>query len=265
MAVATALLTITAVTTKITDRKYLILGIIALLIIFYAVVINHTRAAILSIPIFFIVTVGFYWRHLKHMGRLVIFFAAIGLLILFFYPQSIVYQQIAIGISELRAFFDDPVKNYFTSWGLRPHMAHVAFLIFLSAPVFGTGLGDYGADAQALMDNGQTYILDGWLMTSAHNILLNTLAETGVVGLAAMLFGVFIVPGIVYIHNWQNSKTDSRYSFFVLGGIAILICFFVFGMFHTWLNVSSAISTFIILNLVFLSGIRHYRCKNELL
>ncbi len=244
-------------------KRVLVLGLIAAVIIVYGIKLNQTRAAMLSI-VPFIGLLVFYFRNNFNKKTILIFlFVVVVTAIVFIHPASPVAQLFFEGVSELQKLAENPRENYYSSWGLRPHMIHTGLLIFSQSPIIGTGLGDYAQDAQVLMDSGKTYIKDGWLLTSPHNIYVSILAETGLLGFFGLILAVCFAPLYCYwaIYRKYNSGVETDYLF--ISGVTVSICFLLFGLFHTWINVNNAVSIFLILHLVFLSNAFNLAQKNR--
>lgn len=232
----------------------LVLGLISAVIILYAINLNQTRAAMLSVVPFIGLLILYYRTRFTRKTAIIATIFVIAIAAIFLHPSSPIAQSFLQGISELKSLAENPSENYYSSWGLRPHMLHTGILIFLQSPVIGTGLGDYALDAQVLMDSGRTYIKDGWLLTSPHNIYVSVLSESGLLGFIGLILAVCIAPLFCYwkihVQNEKNPKID----YLLLSGVTTSICFLLFGFFHTWINVNNAVSIFLLLHLVFLSN-----------
>ncbi|QMU61593.1 MAG: hypothetical protein GKR92_07740 [Gammaproteobacteria bacterium] len=262
-AVSIFLLLSLAIIFEYRKTKFLVLGLISAVIILYAIKLNQTRAAMLSV-VPFIGLLGFYFIN-KFNKKTALVFALFGVAIavVFLHPSSPVAQSFLQGINELQNMAKNPSENYSSSWGLRPHMMHTGVLIFLQSPIIGTGLGDYALDAQALMDSGRTYIKDGWLLTSPHNIYVSILAEAGLLGFVGFIMAVCIAPIHCYWKIYKQYGQSPRIAYLVLSGVTTSICFLLFGFFHTWININNAVSIFLLLHLVFLSNAFNLIQKNK--
>lgn len=238
------------------EKIIFVMGIAALLII-YAITLNQTRSAILCI-VPFVFLVFYYFREFLNMKKFLISLLMLfSLLLLFLNISPIVEIRFIDLYVEAEAFFKDPVGNYLSSFGLRPHMFHAGMQVFLQSPLFGTGLGDYSYDVQLLMDQGKTLIKDDWLLTSPHNIYINLLAETGLIGFAGFVIAVCIMPVYIFINIVRRNKNGNSdvIRFYAYSGITCIMCYLFFGMFHTWINVNNSISIFLLFQLVYLSNV----------
>jgi len=232
----------------------LLLGIVAAFFVLYAIVLNHTRSAILSV-IPFLIMLAILNRNILGKRHVLMFaLAIIFFVLLFFHPSLPVGQHLVSGLDGLKAFMEDPFNDYVSDWGIRPHMYYAGLLVFLDAPVFGTGLNEYSNDVQALMDSGRIYAKHYMLLTSPHNIYINSLAESGIFGFLGLLCAVCLAPIYCYLRLIRLGKGNSKVRFYSLAGLTVSICFLFFGLFHTWTNINNSIAIFLLLHLVFLSS-----------
>lgn len=236
------------------DKKIIISGAMISLFVLYVMVLNHTRAAMLMVFPFSALLLFYYRKNLNKKSLYIIATVVVASLVIFVHPSSPIAQHFYKGFSELALLIEDPEANFFTSWGVRVHMMYIGLLIFLQHPIIGTGLGDYALDAQRLMDSGKTLVSDPWLLNTPHNVYVNLLAETGLVGLVSMLIFVCLVPAYIYFKFLNKYKDDKEISLFSLSGLTVIACYMLFGLTNTWLT-NNTISIFLIFNLVYISNI----------
>ncbi len=236
------------------SKLLLSLSIVASLIIIYAIILNHTRGAMLCVFPFVLLLMFYYKNPLSKKNTYLFITILIVLLAIFFHPKSIIGQWYYLGISDLNNFFQDPLNNYNNSWGVRLLLMYHGLLVFSQSPIIGTGLGDYHRDIVSLMESGKLLVDDPLMLMGAHNIFIHHLAETGIIGLIAFVTCIFIIPTFIYTKYLARYRNDSKISFLCLSGLTIMICHFVFGMFNTWLT-NNSISIYLILNLIFMTSI----------
>ena len=244
------------------NKIILFAGIIASGLIVYAITLNQTRSAMILLLPFFALMI-LYCRE-RFNKTVIIFISIIFFMVLLFsvHPSSPVAKRFAIVKEDIAALRKDPIENYKSSTGLRLHMVYTGVSIFIQSPMFGTGFGDYALDAQALMDSGKTYVKDGWLLTSPHNIYVNALAETGIVGFVGLALSVFFAPFYCYIKLSSRRKNDQKIRFYIYAGTTCLLSYLIFGLFHTWTNINNSVSIFLLLQLVFISNGFNLMSKN---
>jgi O-antigen ligase len=236
------------------EKKMLIAGVIISFLVLYVMALNHTRAAMLMVFPFFALLIFYYRNNFNKKSLYIILGISVITLLIFTYPSSPIAQHFYKGFSELALLIEDPKANFFTSWGVRVHMVYVALLIFIQSPILGTGLGDYASDAQQLMDTGKTLVSDPWLLNTPHNVYVNLLAETGLVGLLSMLIFVCFVPAYIYLNFLNKYHNNKEISLYCLSGLTVIACYMLFALTNTWLT-NNTISIYLVLNLVYISSI----------
>ena len=104
--------------------------------------------------------------------------------------------------------------------------------IWAAHPLLGTGLGDTLRDFAALRaDPGFDYF--GRLYAIFHNIYIDALASTGLLGFGAMLAGVFVLPLRCFLRRLRRPDPVARWT--GLAGSALLVYLAVLGLLHSWL------------------------------
>ncbi len=113
-------------------------------------------------------------------------------------------------------------------------------------PVIGTGLGDSEGDFEALQRSGELPAGRFHSMHVLHNIFLDVLATTGLLGLAAMVAGIFLIPSTLF-RRWARQGEDPTGFALGLAGIGLLVLNLVHGLGHSWLFVRSLYYAFFLL------------------
>jgi hypothetical protein len=117
--------------------KILVLGLISAVIILYAIKLNQTRAAMLSVIPFVGLLIVFYRTRFNKLTGTIAVLSMVAIVVIFLHPSSPVAQSFLQGINELRSLAENPSENYYSSWGLRPHMLHTGIMIFYSLLYLG--------------------------------------------------------------------------------------------------------------------------------
>jgi len=125
---------------------------------------------------------------------LAIFFQAFTLPVI-----SSLQDNLTTNISSIERFTNNPEYNSrLTEW-------YKAWLIFLENPWFGSGWGSYGYEGFVMSSEPQfpANPYGNSLFSHSHNLILNLLAETGIIGTLVILggFGYMLKP--VFISKWQ--------------------------------------------------------------
>lgn len=127
----------------------------------------------------------------------------------------------------------------------------IAVSVWREHPFIGTGIGDFHYETKRKIESGQTRL--DYVYGHAHNIFLDALATTGLLGLSALVVAFFIVPVRIFLYFGFES-TVKKADLPVLAGLTHLICFAVFGLTEGWLARSPMVSVFIFGLLVFVSS-----------
>ncbi len=241
---------------KSKDKKILISGLILTCLVLYVIVLNQTRAAMLCVFPFALLLLFYFRNQINKKGMLLIVFLFVISILIFLYPTSPIAQRFYIGFSEIAAFFDNPKANYgiSDSWAIRLQMLYIGMLIFFNSPILGTGLRDYSIDAQKILDADDSSLADPFLLSTPHNVFVQLLAETGIVGFSALIIFVCLVPIYIYFKFLMSRENNITISLYALSGLTVIACYMLFGMTNTWLT-NNSISIFLILNLVYISNL----------
>ncbi|HSN17278.1 MAG TPA: O-antigen ligase family protein [Gammaproteobacteria bacterium] len=172
-----------------------------------------------------------YW---KRSGRLAVVVA----------PQSAIYMvPLELYTGEYRYALLQ------TSVGQRLEMWHVAWRLFLKAPVVGVGTGGYMSSAQKLVDEGTAPPITS-IYDHPHNEFLDALSSRGLVGLAALLL-LFGVPAWLFARG-LGSRDPARMGA-SLGGLLVCVGFPVFGLSETMLVHSVTLGWYVIMTAIFMA------------
>ncbi len=265
VAVISFLLLVLLLSAEWRNKALILVGIIASILAIYAIALNQTRAAIILILPFFVLMI-FYFRKNFNKKFIVVTSIIIFITILISaHPDSPIAKRFVVAKEEVVALIKDPIGNYYSSTGLRLHMFHAGALVFLNNPVVGTGLADYENDVQQLMDEGKMFVEDEMLLTSPHNIYINLLAETGLLGFFGFIIGVIFAPLYCYRKLSIKRNANEKVRLYVYAGFTCLMCYLIFGLFHTWTNINNSVSIFLLVHLVFISsGFNLIDVKNKI-
>jgi O-antigen ligase len=158
-----------------------------------------------------------------------------------------------VGLNDIKLSLNDP--NYFGSWSARITMWINSYHLWVNHPVLGIGLGDFGREMKAYVDVAQPGIDPVHYSYTAHNAYVHTVLETGLVGIAAFLMGVFILP-LRSISNNIISYGKNKSSLHRASLIMVLVSFIIFGISTTWIATRAQIAVFLFFTLIFMSYIQ---------
>jgi len=136
--------------------------------------------------------------------------------------------------------------------GIRLEMWRDSVRIWKENPLIGTGVGDFKYDRKHFYNKGESH--KGISYVHAHNIYLDVLATSGLVGIIGMLLLVLIIPFRTFYSFWIR-ETDPWISFYALSGMVTVVAFAVFGLTETWLARNAFVRTYLMSIIVFMSSI----------
>ncbi|VAW53846.1 hypothetical protein MNBD_GAMMA06-1433 [hydrothermal vent metagenome] len=225
------------------SRTMQFLILISILCGLVAVVLSQARGVWLVFPVYLLIA-GVY---LFNSGRLrlqtVSVLLVVSFLLVVFTPAGdLIQQRTKSASSEISAFYED--GKYISSVGTRLAMWEIAIDVWKRHLVVGTGPGDFDNEVMVLQNNGEYVGMD--VHNSVHNIYIQALVGSGVVGFLALIF-VLIMP-LAIVFNKNNCEESAK-----LTGLIIILSFAVFGVSESWVLRLSIISIFLIYTIVVIS------------
>lgn len=176
---------LTLATARPIRRRTVILGTLGGLTLGGAVVLTYARMALLAM------------------------IAAAGIVVLLMARRRVVLGVAVVaaglgGALALTKFGAERLANVGGDLAVRRAMAGAAWAIFTDHPIAGVGHGGYRAVAPAYL--GEAHV--GVRLTSPHNLGLQILDETGLIGFAG--FGIALMVGLVIVaRRVHRSRADS--------------------------------------------------------
>lgn len=225
-------------------------GVLSLLGALYASALSGTRGAWIVFPV-----VAFFllWVLRREWPRRKTAALAAGVVILCLFSPALLPDRIGDGLNRLtggvESYAEGEDPN--SSEGQRLMLWKLAIEFWRENPILGTGLGDFRLETARRMESGLTQLnVD---RGHAHNIFLDALATTGILGLSALILALFFFPARVFS---QAGKEEAP-TFAVLGGHICLISFAIFGLTEGWLARSPLVTVYLLSLLVFMSALPH--------
>jgi O-antigen ligase len=139
------------------------------------------------------------------------------------------------------------------SVGERLSMVKDSFEIWLEHPLIGTGIGDLLHDNQKRIAAGKSHAHKAW--GEGHNLYMEFLATTGVLGLLALLFSLFLLPICFFLQALDDYGVDQKRTAAIIG-VCFVLAFMVFGLSQNWLSRSSISAYYVTFLSYFLSMTR---------
>jgi O-antigen ligase len=241
MALLLACLSIVYLITSAKKTNQKIITILVLLISIFVTLLTESRGAWLYLPAFAGILAFLYRKKISQQvwvtGTIVII---IAMTILFSYDPSEIKRQSVL--DEVIMFEDNPDK--FSSVGVRIHMWKDSIRMLLDSPLIGVGVGDYRQKTQELISAGKSTI--PLVYDHPHNIFLNMLATTGILGFLGLLIFIFGYPLMLFLRAWNRASTSEQ-KLYALSGIVIISGFAVFGLTESWISRNPLVRSYLIM------------------
>jgi O-antigen ligase len=208
--------------------EYLTWGVFALIYLYYRqficrkffyilwvwLLFSLTIAATRSVLIYFagaiIITFIFYYTHEDKLANrkllYLVVLTGIGLLAVeFIYPLFakifIHHLQVSSGLNRVASDIDNGMlfnSRRFIEW-------YKALLVFSHHPIFGIGWNNYAAQSVALQHLFTKVPPNSGLFTNSHNLILQLLAETGIIGCGVIVIGIiYVIMNIAKNNNIEG-------------------------------------------------------------
>ena len=210
-------------------------------------VLSQARGVWLVFPVYLIVAFIYAFKE-KRINTLhsVMFLAVIVLLAIITPIGHLIQQRTAEGITEINRFYTQ--DQYVSSVGTRLAMWDIAIDVWEQHPVLGTGPGDFDDEVMALQRKGDYQGMD--VHNSVHNIYIQALVGSGLIGLFALIFVVLVAPLRLFFDQ-ANQDEEGR-----VAGFIIIISFAVYGLSESWTLRLPAISIFLVYIVIIASHLK---------
>ena len=211
----------------------------------YASILSTARGAWLAAPVL-IVMLAWYavkTRSIRIRGIYIIIAIVLAMIALSPVRDLIATRSIE-AVNEVKMFSSGEGAG--TSVGGRLALWDVAIKVWKENPVLGTGAGDYNDDLVDYQSQGlypEVYVHD-----SVHNIYLQALASTGIVGLLVFIL-VFIVFPLLFLKRVKHGGVELER----LSGLVLIVSVLIFGLTESWTLRSPFIAIYVIYLVVIFS------------
>ena len=221
-----------------TNTMIKVILLVSIVCALYASVLSQARGAWLALP----VCVSFLVYLLVKSDRIkmkLIF----PLLLLIVVATSLtpvgdmMGDRISAATQEVELFVSGEKVN--SSIGGRLAMWHIAVDVWKQHPIIGTGLGDFDGEIELRQERGMYETIQ--VFASVHNIYLQALSTTGVIGFLVLCFALFIQPLRIFYRQFYEHVTLAK-----LGGMMVIVAFAIFGLTESWILRAPVISVYLI-------------------
>ncbi|MBT8133138.1 MAG: O-antigen ligase family protein [Gammaproteobacteria bacterium] len=241
--------------TKNLKREYQLIISISMLCGVAAAVLSQARGVWLVLPVYLFIGI-FYAVKEKRLDAKAFAFVIIAIvgLTLLTPVGELIKQRTDEAIAEVNGYYND--DNYKSSVGGRLAMWKIAIDVWKQHPLLGSGPGDFDDEIIALNNKGEYRGIA--VHNSVHNIYLQSLADLGIVGLAALLFVIIIMPLRLLFYEEYKNEEEGRLVWFM-----ILTSYAIFGLSESWTLRSPAISVFLVYLTVVAAHLKITASKNQ--
>ncbi len=217
-------------------------------------IMSQARGVWLVFPLYVLIAVYFSIKTKRLSVRYVVSIFIVAALLLIATPVGdMIKQRTEAAAIEVTNFYTE--NKYVSSVGTRLAMWDIAIDVWRQHPVLGTGPGDFDDEVVALQKKGEYAGMD--VHNSVHNIYIQALVGSGIVGLIALILVVFIMPLKIFFNKEQDDKDGS------LAGFITIISFAVFGFSESWTLRLPAVSVFLVYIIVIASHLRIVNSKSN--
>jgi len=238
---------LTSILTKKLSRRVQLLILLSMLCGIATAVLSQARGVWLVFPVYLAVTF-FYALKKKRIStwHSVMFLASIVLISIITPIGHLIEQRVDEAAAEVSRFYGE--NQYVSSVGTRLAMWDIAVDVWKQHPVLGTGPGDFDDEVMKLQREGDYRGMD--VHNSVHNIYVQALVGSGLVGLLALIFVVLIAPFRLFFDRVNNNE-EGR-----LAGFIFIISFAIYGLSESWTLRLPAISIFLVYIIIIASHLR---------
>lgn len=217
-------------------------------------IMSQARGAWLVIPVYLAFIIYSAMKSKKIGVATVIIFILLATALSSIGPVGdVVKQRTSEAITEVNRFYTE--DQYISSVGTRLAMWEIAVDVWKKNPVVGTGPGDFDDEVMELQKEGKYVGMD--VHNSVHNIYLQALVGSGLVGLLALLITIVLIPILVFI-NMRDVDKGASYA-----GIIMVVSYAIFGLTESWTLRLPAVSVFLVYLVVMVSHLHVSRLNKD--
>ena len=201
----------------------------------YAAVLSEARGAWIAMPVY-LVMLGVYAVRVGGIKQWVVALALFAIVAALSPTTDVMVKRYQEARQDISEFVSG--KQYDTSIGGRLAMWDVAFDVWRQNPLLGTGLGDYDNDLVRYQQAGRYTTID--VHGSVHNIYIQTLSTTGLVGFVASLLAIILLPLrlLMSAPGWSHPLA--------LAGIVLVVSYALFGLSESWILRAPVVSLYMV-------------------
>lgn len=227
-------------------RKYQLLIVASMICGVVVAVMSHARGVWLVFPFYMLIAIYYVVKDKRlNIKSLVAALVAILLIAVLTPVGEILQKRTETAVHEITNFYTS--NKYATSVGARLAMWDISIDVWQEHPLVGTGPGDVDDEIMALQKQGQYAGME--LHNSVHNIYLQALIGSGIVGLLCLLLAVIVIPLRIFLSRCPYNREGQ------LAGLITIVSFAIFGFSESWILRLPSISIFLVFSIVIVSHI----------
>jgi O-antigen ligase len=220
------------------EDKPLIKSVIGISIVcaICASILSQARGAWLMLPIYFSIALIYYSSIKKSYAiRLVVVLVVACIATMLSPAGKIIDKRYDEAKTEITQFMDGQRAD--TSVGGRFAMWVIGYNVWRENPVFGTGLGDFDEDMIRYQKKGEYPNVA--VMGSTHNIFMQALVGTGIIGFVILCYALVIAPLRLFFAD------HGLLTMWGMMGAILTVSYSVFGLSESWILRAPAVSIYL--------------------
>lgn len=222
---------------KTLKRQLQVIIIVSILCGIATAVMSQARGVWLVFPLYVLIATYYSVKDRRIEAKyFVILTVALILLSVFTPIGSLIKERSEAAITEVSRFYTE--DEYVSSLGTRLAMWDIAIEVWEKNPVLGTGPGDFDDEIISLQKKGEYVGMD--VHNSVHNIYLQALVGSGVVGFIALLLVLIIMPVRLFLDKNRFNKEGC------IAGLITVISFSIYGLSESWTLRLATVSVFLV-------------------
>ena len=210
---------------------------VSIFLAIYASILSQARGAWVVVPVGLLLLTMAIVRRTKIKLLHLVFVLIVAITAILVSPASDVIKMRYIeALNDVELFIDN--KDASTSIGGRFALWDIALETWRLSPFIGTGPGDFDDDVKKYQKN-EAYS-DLVVHGSVHNIYLQSLVSTGLIGLVSMVFAIVILPALYFYSRIRRAEKFGYY------GLMLISSYAIFGLSESWTLRAPVVSIFIV-------------------
>jgi O-antigen ligase len=233
-------------------NSYRIIIVVSILCALTAAILSQSRGVWLVLPLYVVITIYKSWRHSTRRLMFVLGLIIFSVLLFSLTPtKQVVDQRVETAVSEIKGYYDNGI--YESSIGTRLAMWKIALEEWEKYPFVGIGSGDFDNVVMGLQKHGEYVGME--VHASTHNIYMQALVGTGIIGLVIFMMAVIVIPVILFMRAGNDLIKTS--------GLILILTLSIVGLTESWTLRLPVISVYLIYVIILSTAIAIERENRE--